>query len=217
MYSNKFLGPHQNQPILSAGENLEEASSAMILIHGRGANAQDILSISSSLEKKEGFIFIAPQANNYTWYPHSFLAEPEYNQPGINSGLKVISDLIDHLEQNGIPKNRIYILGFSQGACLASQFVATNAGKYGGLIALSGGLIGNEIREEEFVGDLEGTPVFIGCSDVDPHIPIERVDKTGEILTKLNAEVVKKIYTGMGHLVNEDEIKEIQKLINRTE
>lgn len=211
--SNNFIGPHQNQPILTLGASLEDATSAMIMIHGRGATAEDILSISNALEPNENFIYLAPQAQNYTWYPYSFLENPERNQPGLKSGLQVISNLIAHLESNGINKERIYILGFSQGACLATEFMATSSGKFGGLIALSGGLIGNVIDPNSYNGDLSNTPVFLGCSDIDPHIPLKRVNETEQILLNLNAQVIKKIYPGMGHLVNDDEIQEIRKLI----
>lgn len=212
--SQNFTGPHQNQPVIASGATIEDATAAMIMIHGRGATAEDILSISKALEPNENFIYLAPQAQNHTWYPYSFLENPSHNHPGLNSGLKVITDLIDHLKSNGIPQDRIFILGFSQGACLASQFVATSTGKFGGLFALSGGLIGDKVDPSQFTGNLDGTPVFLGCSDIDPHIPLERVNETEEVLTDLNAQVQKSIYGGMGHLVNEDEIKQIQNIIS---
>ncbi|HBX67460.1 MAG TPA: phospholipase, partial [Balneolaceae bacterium] len=152
--------------------------------------------------------------NGNTWYPYSFLAPTDQNQPGLSSGLQKIHDIIEELESEGISKENIYLLGFSQGACLASEFVARHPAKYAGLIALSGGVIGDAVNPEEYSGDLNGTPVFLGCSDVDAHIPKERVNETEELLKKLGASVTKKLYPGMGHLVNNDEIEHINALLN---
>ncbi|TVR26312.1 MAG: phospholipase, partial [Balneolaceae bacterium] len=132
-----------------------------------------------------------------------------------SSGLQVIHDMITDLESKGINRERIILLGFSQGACLASEFVARHPAKYGGLIALSGGLIGDSVSPKNYTGSLENTPVFMGCSDIDPHIPVERVHETAEILEGLGADLTKKIYPGMGHTVNEDEINNTQKILNR--
>tara|TARA_R110000868_G_scaffold259361_11_gene517479 strand:+ start:15372 stop:16043 length:672 start_codon:yes stop_codon:yes gene_type:complete len=207
-------GPHQNQPIAVTGAVLKEAKKAMIMIHGRGASAQSILGLSKEFKNVEDFIFLAPQANGNSWYPYSFLAPPSQNQPGINSGLQAISDIILKLEKEGINKENIFLLGFSQGACLASEFIARNPAKYGGLIALSGGLIGEVIDLNSYSGDIEETPIFMGCSDIDAHIPKERVHESATVFNQLNGTVIKKLYPGMGHLVNEDEIHHIQQLIN---
>lgn len=205
--------PHQNQPVAITGTDIDKASKAMIMIHGRGASAQSILGLSKEFDNIEDFVFLAPQASGYTWYPYSFLAPTENNQPGINSGLLVISNIIQKLNDQGISNENIFLLGFSQGACLASEFVARNPSKYAGLIALSGGLIGESIDFDSYKGNLEQTPVFLGCSDIDSHIPKERVNETEEVLNKLNGNVVKKLYPGMGHLVNEDEINSINEMI----
>lgn len=209
-----FNGPHQNQKIAYAGAELKDASSAVIMIHGRGASAESILGLANEFNHQNKIAFLAPQANGFTWYPYSFMAPSEKNQPGINSGLQAIFDLVATIEEQGIDKENIFILGFSQGACLASEFVARHPDLYAGLIALSGGLIGEKTSFESYSGLLETTPVFLGCSDIDPHIPKERVNETEEILSKLGAKVTKKLYPGMGHLVNEDEILHIQEMIN---
>lgn len=209
-----FNGPHQNQKVAHAGAELKDASSAVIMIHGRGASAESILGLANEFNHQNKIAFLAPQANGFTWYPYSFMAPSEKNQPGINSGLQAIFDLVATIEEQGINKEKIFILGFSQGACLASEFVARHPDLYGGLIGLSGGLIGENVSIESYSGSLENTPVFLGCSNVDPHIPKERVNETEEILSKLGAKVTKKLYPGMGHLVNEDEISEIQRIFN---
>ncbi|REL38473.1 phospholipase [Rhodohalobacter sp. SW132] len=211
---SNFQGPHQNQQTATAGASKENAKAAMILIHGRGASAQSILTLANEFSDPD-LHYVAPQANDHQWYPNSFLAPSEKNEPGLSSGLQMIYDLVSDLGESGIPKEKIIILGFSQGACLASEFVARHPAKYGGLAALSGGLIGkgDHVPPDSYSGDLEKTPLFFGCSNIDPHIPKERVDESEEIFNSLNGDVNKKIYKGMGHTVNEDEILEIQKLI----
>ena len=209
-----FEGPHQQTNVAEAGTPASEANAAMIMIHGRGATAPSILEMVSTFETDKKIASRAPQANGNTWYPYSFLAPTDQNQPGLSSGLQKIHDIIEELESEGISKENIYLLGFSQGACLASEFVARHPAKYAGLIALSGGVIGDAVNPEEYSGDLNGTPVFLGCSDVDAHIPKERVNETEELLKKLGASVTKKLYPGMGHLVNNDEIEHINALLN---
>ena len=212
--SDPFSGPHQNQNIAQAGPNLKDAKAAMIMIHGRGASAESIIGLANEFDHKDQITFLAPQASGFTWYPYSFMAPKEQNQPGLNSGLQAIFDLVVKAENEGIFKENIFILGFSQGACLATEFVARHPDKYAGVIALSGGLIGDKVDESNYEGNIEGTPVFLGCSDVDPHIPKERVNETEEVFFALGANVTKKLYKGMGHLVNEDEIAEIQKMLD---
>ena len=209
-----FEGPHQQTNVAEAGTPASEANAAMIMIHGRGATAPSILEMVSTFETDKKIAYRAPQANGNTWYPYSFLAPTDQNQPGLSSGLQKIHDIIEELESEGISKENIYLLGFSQGACLASEFVARHPAKYAGLIALSGGVIGDAVNPEEYSGDLNGTPVFLGCSDVDAHIPKERVNETEELLKKLGASVTKKLYPGRGHLVNNDEIEHINALLN---
>lgn len=212
--NSNFQGPHQNQQTATAGAAKENAKAAMILIHGRGASAQSILTLANEFNEPD-LHYVAPQANGHQWYPNSFLAPSERNEPGLSSGLQMIYDLVSDLGESGISKEKIIILGFSQGACLASEFVARHPAKYGGLAALSGGLIGkgDHVPPENYSGDLQNTPLFFGCSNIDPHIPKERVDESEVIFKSLNGDVNKKIYKGMGHTVNEDEIAEIKKII----
>jgi predicted esterase len=184
----------------------------MILIHGRGASAYDILELGSLLAPPE-MAQLAPQASNHTWYPNSFLTPLAQNEPHLSSALQVVGDLVAQVEEAGIPAERIVIGGFSQGACLASEFVARHARRYGGLLLFSGGLIGPPGTSRDYEGSLAGTPVFIGCSDADFHIPQERVDETAEVLSQLGGEVNKKIYPGMGHTIIEDEIEEARAIV----
>jgi len=208
-----FTGPHQDSNVVYAGTEPGEARAAIIMVHGRGATAESIITLSNEF-KSDGLHVAAPQAYQFQWYPYSFLAPTERNEPGLSSGLQAIFDITVGLESKGISKEKILFLGFSQGACLASEFIARHPAKYGGLIALSGGLIGDEVSSDNYSGSLNGTPVFLGCSNIDPHIPKERVDETESVLNHLGAEVTKKIYPGLGHTVNEDEIEEAQKIIN---
>ncbi|MDZ7716276.1 MAG: alpha/beta fold hydrolase [Balneolaceae bacterium] len=209
-----FQGPHQGKPVATAGSEPKQANAAMILIHGRGASAESMLLFADEFTVSD-IHYRAIQADRHTWYPNSFLAPKEQNQPGISSGLQSIYDQIKRMNVAGIPTSHIVLLGFSQGACLASEYAARHPQPFGGLVALSGGLIGPEVSAENYSGSFEGTPVFIGCSDRDPHIPKERVEKTAEILQGLNANVTKKIYPNMGHTVNQDEIDHINHLLQK--
>ena len=210
-----FKGPHQPTPIAEGGVSVSEADAAMVMIHGRGATAPSIIQLAGEFNTDKKLTLRAPQASGNTWYPNSFMAPSEQNQPGLSSGLQKIYDIVQDFKKNGFSEENIYFLGFSQGACLASEFVARHPAKYGGLIALSGGMIGvgDAVHQGDYEGDLLNTPIFMGCSDVDPHIPKERVNESEEIFTKLNADVTKKLYPGMGHLVNEDEIKHIEEIL----
>lgn len=210
-----FKGPHQSSPVLKGGTDASEADAAMIMIHGRGATAQSILPLANEFETEHKFTLRAPQASGNTWYPNSFMAPSDNNEPGLSSGLQKIHDIVQDLKEEGFSEDQIYFLGFSQGACLVSEFVARHPKKYAGLIALSGGLIGNgpSIPAEEYEGNLSQTPVFMGCSDVDPHIPKERVNESAHVLESLHADVNKKLYPNMGHLVTKDEIEQIEKLL----
>lgn len=211
---NAFQGPHQNLQIIDGGADPAKAKAAMIMIHGRGATAESILTLAD--EFNDGKLHtVAPQANQYQWYPYSFLAPTDQNEPGLSSGLQVVYDLVSDLESKGFKKGKIVLLGFSQGACLASEFLARHPAKYGGLIALSGGLIGDKVSSANYEGSLDDTPVFLGCSNIDPHIPKERVDETESVFNSLNGKVMKKIYPGMGHTVNDDEIEEIKKILHK--
>lgn len=204
--------PHQGQRIYTAGKPLAEAQAAMILVHGRGATAVSILELADELYHPE-FAYLAPQAAGNTWYPYSFLAPTTQNEPGLSSGLHVIADLIGQIEDTGIPAERIVLAGFSQGACLASEFAARHARRYGGLLAFSGGLIGPPGTPREYAGSLAGTPLFLGCSDVDFHIPLDRVEETAVTLTHLGANVNKQIYPTMGHTIVQDEINQANRIV----
>lgn len=206
------IPPHVGDRIVGTGRALEEAKAAMILVHGRGAPAEDILGIAGELDRPD-LAYLAPQAAGYSWYPYSFLAPMEQNEPGLSSGLALIGDLVARLEQAGIPPERTVLLGFSQGACLSLEYAARNARRFGGVVGLSGGLIGPPGTPREYAGSLEGTPVFLGCSDRDPHIPLERVQETTRVLTAMGASVTEKIYPRMGHTVNEDEIEHVKALL----
>jgi phospholipase/carboxylesterase len=206
-------GPHQGQPVLTAGEPLDKAKAAMIMVHGRGATAEDILSLTPELNQP-GFAYLAPQAAGYAWYPNSFLAPIASNEPGLSSGLAVIASLFEKLAEAGIPPERTILLGFSQGACLSLEFAARNARRYGGLAGLSGGLIGPDGTPRDYPGSLDGTPVFLGCSDVDPHVPKKRVELSAEVLQRLGGNVTTRLYPRMGHTVNRDEIRQVQDIMS---
>jgi phospholipase/carboxylesterase len=198
--------------VLAAGTPLGKATAAMILVHGRGAPAEDILSLGRELERPD-LAYLAPQAEGYSWYPYSFMAPMERNEPGLSNGLALLSHLLERLEGDGIPPERTVLLGFSQGACLSLEFAARNAKRYAGVVGLSGGLIGPPGTPRDYPGSLADTPVFLGCSDRDPHIPLERVKETTEILTRMGAKVTERIYPAMGHTVNEDELKHVRGLL----
>jgi len=206
-------GPHQGQPVLRAGLPLEEAGTAMILIHGRGASAYDIMSLGSLLEHPQ-MAYLAPEAANNAWYPYSFLAPLEQNEPYLSSALQVVAGLVAQAEEAGLPPEKIILVGFSQGACLASEFVARNPRRYGGLIAFSGGVIGPPGSQPRlYPGTVEGMPVFLGCSDVDAHIPLARVEETAVVFEALGAQVNKQIYPNMAHTVIQDEIDQANRMI----
>lgn len=206
---NPFQGPHQTTQTSTYGAPLTRANAAMIMVHGRGATAESMFSLADEFAQPD-FHYIAPQAQNHTWYPYSFLQPKENNQPGLSSGLQQIHNLLEEITSAGIAAEKIILLGFSQGACLATEYAARHPQKLGGVVGFSGGLIGPEIDESLYSGSMEQTPVFLGCSNIDPHIPKERVDETEAVFKKLNANVTKSIYPGMPHTVNEDEIKTVR-------
>lgn len=210
--TNTATGPHQGQPIFSAGEPLDQASAAMILVHGRGADAADILSLADHFGTA-GFTYLAPQAAQYTWYPHSFLDEIEQNEPYLSSAIATIGSVVTQVLAAGIPAEKIILGGFSQGACLTSEFVARNANRYGGLLVFSGGLIGPPGTPRNYQGDFQDMPVFLGCSNVDFHIPEERVHESADLFEKMGARVNKKIYPNMGHTINLDEIEQAKIIV----
>ena len=205
-------GPHQDQPLVTAGASLDAAEAAVVLVHGRGATAQSIVGMAEEFHQSD-IAYLAPQAARNTWYPNSFLAPTESNEPGLSSGLQALTDAVAEANDKGVPTEQVMLLGFSQGACLASEFVARNATGYGGLAVLSGGLIGPEGTPRDYDGSLDGTPVFVGCSDVDPHIPVERVHETVEVFERMDADVTERIYEGMGHGVNDDELAFVSEMV----
>lgn len=206
--------PHKAQPVIYKGAAAENAKAAMILIHGRGADAESILTLTEVFAE-ENFLYAAPQAYHNTWYPFSFLAPVDDNEPGITSGLSKINSTLKTLNEKGISTERIMLLGFSQGACLVLEYCSRFPQKFGGVVGLSGGLIGPDgIVRQKTNSNLKGSNIFIGCSDVDPHIPIERVHFTANYLEEISGNVTKKIYRGLGHTINDDEIKNIKVLMN---
>jgi len=212
--SAEMRGPHQGLPVLMAGEPLASARAAMILVHGRGATAQDILMLAGELQQP-GFAYLAPEAANNAWYPNSFLAPIASNEPGLSSALALIASLLEQVNKADIPAERAIIAGLSQGACLLLEFVARHAQRYGGVIALSGGLIGPDGTPRDYPGSLADTPVFLGCSDIDPHIPRERVLHSAEVLQALGGQVTAKLYPRMGHTINRDEILIARSIVDR--
>ncbi|WP_181706204.1 alpha/beta hydrolase [Chthonobacter rhizosphaerae] len=198
-------GPHAGIRIYARGPRPDDAAAAVILLHGRGANAPDILSLADPLGG-EAVAYVAPEANGQVWYPQRFLAPTRANEPFLSSAIGVVDDLARGLHEAGIPYERMAIAGFSQGACLALEFAARNPRRYGAVIGFSGGLIGTDEEIEGRTGNLDGTPVFLGCSDVDFHIPVERVHASARILSEIGGAVTERIYPGMDHTINDDEI-----------
>jgi len=204
--------PHGDQPVRTAGAPLAEARVAMVLVHGRGASAESILTLAPALAAP-GVVFVAPQAAGGTWYPNGFMAPIASNEPGISSGMRAIERALAQVAAAGIALEHTVLLGFSQGACLATEFAARHARRYGGIAGLSGGLIGPDGTPRDYSGTLDGTRVFLGCSDVDSHIPAARVRESAEILRRLGGDVTLRLYPGMGHLVSDDEIDEVRRMI----
>lgn len=195
----------------TAGASLDDANAAVVLVHGRGATAHSILGMAQEFSRDD-VAYLAPQATGNEWYPHSFLAPVEKNEPGRTAGLDAIDRIVERVGDAGIDADSVMVLGFSQGGCLATEYAARNPRRYGGVVALSGGLIGEELSGYE--GDIDGTPVFLGCSDVDPHIPLERVNATRDTFEALGAEVEERIYEGMGHGINRDEVDYVAGMID---
>lgn len=204
---------HDPNNFITAGKPLETAAKVMVMIHGRGAPARDILSLANHIKDKE-FAFLAPQASQNSWYPYSFLSPIEQNEPYLSSALQVLSSIRARLQSDyNFKPPQIFWLGFSQGACLALEYVARNAMPYGGVFGLSGGLIGPPGTPRLYDGELEETPVFLGCSDIDPHIPKERVIESEGVFRSMGAQVKMKLYPNFPHSVNEDELKIVNQLI----
>ena len=197
---------HQAQPALTAGPAPEKAAATLILLHGRGALAEDILALHRLIDI-DSLAAIAPQAANHTWYPLSFLSPLPSNQPHLDSALARIESIVVDLIARGAPSEKIAILGFSQGACLTSEFLARFPRRYGAAMALTGGLIGPPGTPRDYAGSLAGTPVFLGANDPDPHVPFARVRETETVLHRMGAAVEVRRYPGLPHSVNQDEIE----------
>ena len=198
--------------IITAGKDLSTADRALILVHGRGASAEDILSLADELPVRD-YAWLAPQAARNSWYPYSFLAPPAQNQPWLGSALDVLAAVVEEVMAAGIGKERIYFAGFSQGACLTLEFAARNAARYGGVAAFTGGLIGDRIYKENYKGDFAGTPFFIGTGNPDPHVPLERVNATVALLRGMGAGVTEKVYPGRPHTIVADELAQAGKIV----
>ncbi len=198
--------------ITATGLNLDLASRVLIMVHGRGGSADDILTLVEELDVVE-FAILAPDATGNSWYPYSFLSPPSLNEPWLSSALNLLKEITDDLDKKGFSSEDIYFFGFSQGACLTLEYVTRNAKKYGGIVAFTGGLIGDRIYPENYSGDFSGTPVLMASSDPDPHVPVERVNQSAERMTRMNARVTKFIYKNMGHTISREEIKSANDLI----
>ena len=198
--------------IKTAGTPLGQAKKALVLLHGRGASADNILGLAGSLNVND-FALIAPQATNNTWYPYSFMAPISQNEPWLSSAIQLLSDVIAEITEAGITEEKIYFTGFSQGACLTLEYIARHATRWGGAAAFTGGLIGDQVYFDKYHGDFKGTPVFIGTSDPDPHVPLQRVRETSSLLKSMNANVIDKVYINMGHTIADDEIVQANKLV----
>jgi len=199
---------HQGQPVVTRGAALDQAQAVMILIHGRGASAESILTLVPEIDQP-GFAYLAPQAAGDTWYPYRFLEPVERNEPYLSSALSVLSGLVEQLRGRGFSSEQIMLLGFSQGACLVAEWAARNPDHYGGVMILSGGLIGDKVSVKP--GSLAGTPIFLGCSDIDGHIPQSRVEESAEILRQMGGDVTVRLYRGMGHTINQDKIDSVRR------
>lgn len=196
-----------------AGVDIAKAESVLLMLHGRGGTAKDIILFTHHLKTSAATHIIAPQATNNSWYPNSFLAPVEKNQPWLNSALDLLTGIMADIKNKGFNSKQVYIIGFSQGACLSLEFAARNPKEYGGVIAFTGGLIGEILNTENYSGDFEKTKIFIGNSDRDPHVPLKRSEESKSIIENLSADVTLKVYPGMSHTINQDEIEWVNKNI----
>jgi predicted esterase len=204
--------PHAGQPVLRSGPLPEDARLVAILLHGRGASAEDILGLADQFSVRD-ITYVAPQAAGSTWYPYSFLAPIAQNEPWLGSALRIVAGLVEDFTARGIPADRLAVMGFSQGACLTLEFAARHARRYAAIVAFTGGLIGPPGTTRNYTGEFSGTPVFIGSSDIDPHVPLERVQESTTIFRRMNAIVDERIYPGMGHTINADELQAADRLL----
>ncbi len=205
------MAPHGGQPVIEMGPPLGQAPAA-IFVHGRNASPENILDLVPRLARPN-LTCLAPAAAGRTWYPNSFLADIASNEPGLSSGIAVLASLVARAEAAGVPRARIFLIGFSQGACLTSEFAARHASRFGGVIVFSGGVVGPAGTPRDYPGSFDGTPVFFGCSDRDAHVPEARVRESAELFARMGADVTTRIYPGMGHVVSDDEIVEAQRIL----
>jgi predicted esterase len=205
--------PHRGQPVLATGAPLSEATGAVIMIHGRGAGAEDIIGLSGAIDRP-GLAYLAPEAAGRVWYPRPFMTPVAGNEPWLTSAKGVIAAIIAEIARNGIPLERTALLGFSQGASLSLEYAARNPARYGGVLALSGGLIGEAIPLSSYSGSLEGTPVLVACSDVDQFIPLQRVQDSAAVMAHLGADVTERIYPRMGHTIVPDEVAQVRRILD---
>ncbi len=207
------LHPHGGQAVLRRGPPPRQARLVMILAHGRGSSAEDMLGLAHQFSADD-ISYVAPQAAGQTWYPYPFLAPLQHNEPYLGSALRLLGELVQQAGADGVNPDRIVLLGFSQGACLSLEFAARHARRYAGIVALSGGLIGPPGTPRDYAGSFEGTPVLLGCSDIDPHIPLERVHESADVFRRMGAAVDERIYPRMGHTVNGDEIGAVEAMLS---
>ena len=207
------MDPHAGQPVLESGAPLGHTPAVVIMVHGRNAGPANILDLVPRLARP-ALTYLAPAAANRTWYPFSFMAEIASNEPGLSSGLAALASLVTRVEAAGTPRARIVLLGFSQGACLTSEFAARHASRFGGIVVFTGGVIGPPGTPRAYGGRFDGTPVFFGCGDRDAHVPEPRVRESADLFARMGAAVTTRIYPGMGHLVNDDEISVAQGMLD---
>ena len=212
MTAGEAASPHGEARVRRAGTPLQRAKAAVVMLHGRGAEASNMLRLAEVLALPD-LAYLAPQASGRSWYPYSFLAPIDRNEPFLSSAMDMLDRLLDGVTSEGLKLDRVILLGFSQGGCLGLEYAARHARRYGGLVGLSGGLIGPQDTPRDYPGQFAGTPVFLGCSDTDPHIPLDRVHETARVLQSLGAAVLERIYPGMDHGINDDEIKQIRTLL----
>ena len=204
---------HLFENTVYAGADLSKARRAMILVHGRGDASDKMLLLANEIVDDPGMALIFPKATNNTWYPKSFMAPTLENQPWLDSALENMGKVVAHIKSQGIKEENIFFFGFSQGACLALDYASRNATKYAGVMVLSGGLIGPKIEQSNYSGDFAGTGIFIGCSDTDLHIPLQRLQESEAVAAEMGANVDMRIYPGMDHSINEDELRKVRSMI----
>lgn len=206
---------HLFENTVYAGADLKKSTRAMIFVHGRGDASDKMILLSKEIVNDPGMALVFPKATNNTWYPKSFMAPTAENQPWLDSALENMNKVVTYIKSCGILEENIFFFGFSQGGCLALEYACRNATKYAGIMVLSGGLIGPVIDTNNYNGYFAGTEIFIGCSDVDFHIPLQRLKESEAVVTEMGAKVDIRIYPGMGHTINEDELQKVKSMIQK--